>query len=222
MAAEAFESGVSKSTPGDDRAGGGRREACVVPVGSSPNQMGAWAGPRDRCPRKGAKVVLAVSESPANGGNPERSPGAPRTTPFQPLRAERRMYPARPWRRHSCAFYFCTRGCGCARASGVPRALIGRKAHINNGRPRAVTTTGVITLGYLKILNRNPSVMRGAATFTIVITGLVPRIHVLTCRSEKKDVDGRVKPGHDERWSERDRPTLPMSSPSTGPASPAR
>jgi hypothetical protein len=33
----------------------------------------------------------------------------------------------------------------------------------------------------------------------IVMPGLVPGIHVFvpTC---KKDVDGRVKPGHDEKW----------------------
>ncbi len=31
-----------------------------------------------------------------------------------------------------------------------------------------------------------------------VITGLVPVIHVLLQVSGDKDVDGRVKPGHDE------------------------
>ncbi|MDB5576822.1 MAG: hypothetical protein JWR80_1998 [Bradyrhizobium sp.] len=29
--------------------------------------------------------------------------------------------------------------------------------------------------------------------------GLVPGIHVLTVLRSKKDVDGRVKPGHDEK-----------------------
>jgi len=30
--------------------------------------------------------------------------------------------------------------------------------------------------------------------------GLVPGIHVFTTREWKQDVDGRDKPGHDERW----------------------
>ena len=34
--------------------------------------------------------------------------------------------------------------------------------------------------------------------YPLVITGLVPVIHVLLSM-ETKDVDGRVKPGHDER-----------------------
>jgi hypothetical protein len=36
------------------------------------------------------------------------------------------------------------------------------------------------------------------AAFQVVITGLVPVIHVLTSFSGDEDVDGRVKPGHDE------------------------
>jgi hypothetical protein len=38
--------------------------------------------------------------------------------------------------------------------------------------------------------------------FPVVITGLVPVIHVLLSFSGDKDVDGRVKPGQDdvERW----------------------
>jgi hypothetical protein len=34
-----------------------------------------------------------------------------------------------------------------------------------------------------------------------VITGLVPVIHALLSFSEDEDVDGRVKPGHDESRS---------------------
>jgi hypothetical protein len=30
------------------------------------------------------------------------------------------------------------------------------------------------------------------------MAGLVPAIHVLVCQQPKKDVDARVKPGHDE------------------------
>src|SRR5712692_4150523 len=42
--------------------------------------------------------------------------------------------------------------------------------------------------------------MRGRGrTLSAVITGLVPVIHVLLSFSGDKDVDGRVKPGHDER-----------------------
>jgi hypothetical protein len=32
----------------------------------------------------------------------------------------------------------------------------------------------------------------------LVMPGLVPGIHVLAAASNKKDVDGRDKPGHDE------------------------
>jgi len=41
--------------------------------------------------------------------------------------------------------------------------------------------------------------MRGRGrTLSAVIAGLVPVIHVLLSFSGGKDVDGRVKPGHDE------------------------
>jgi hypothetical protein len=48
-----------------------------------------------------------------------------------------------------------------------------------------------------------------------VITGLVPVIHALPSRD--KDVDGRVKPGHDESeaadvgWAKRSVPTINIS-----------
>ena len=72
------------------------------------------------------KAAMAASVSPPQRWcTQHRTPGVMTCSlPFQPLRAERRMPPARPWRLRSCAFHFCTRGCGCARASGVPRALI--------------------------------------------------------------------------------------------------
>jgi hypothetical protein len=38
----------------------------------------------------------------------------------------------------------------------------------------------------------------GVAKQPIVITGLVPVIHVLLSLAGCKDVDGRVKPGHDD------------------------
>jgi hypothetical protein len=45
--------------------------------------------------------------------------------------------------------------------------------------------------------------MRGRGrTVSAVITGLVPVIHVLLSFSGDKDVDGRVKSGHDE-WREK-------------------
>jgi hypothetical protein len=37
--------------------------------------------------------------------------------------------------------------------------------------------------------------------YPLVITGLVPVIHVLLPFCGDKDVDGRVKPGHDGKWS---------------------
>jgi hypothetical protein len=36
-------------------------------------------------------------------------------------------------------------------------------------------------------------------TLNSVMAGLVPAIHVLPCRHEKKDVDARHKAGHDDR-----------------------
>jgi hypothetical protein len=41
-----------------------------------------------------------------------RTPGVMRSKPLTPSRAERRMRPVLSWRLHSCAYYFCTRGCG--------------------------------------------------------------------------------------------------------------
>ena len=50
-------------------------------------------------------VAVEVTHDPERWRK-SRPPGRARNKPFQPLRAERRMPPARPWRRHSCAFYF--------------------------------------------------------------------------------------------------------------------
>jgi hypothetical protein len=41
--------------------------------------------------------------------------------------------------------------------------------------------------------------MKLSETTTVVITGLVPVIHVLLPGLGDKDVDGRVKPSHDEK-----------------------
>ena len=59
--------------------------------------------------------------------------GFSRGKPFQPLRAERRVKRRDRGDLLVC-FSLCTRGCGCARASGVPHALIGRSA--NGASPR--------------------------------------------------------------------------------------
>ena len=42
--------------------------------------------------------------------------------------------------------------------------------------------------------------VRSLSVLSGVITGLVPVIHALLAISGEKDVDGRVKPGHDESW----------------------
>jgi len=38
----------------------------------------------------------------------------------------------------------------------------------------------------------------GIRIFNAIMPGLVPGIHVLDSRSARKDVDGRVKTGHDK------------------------
>ena len=50
--------------------------------------------------------------------------GFSRSKPLKPLRAERRMFRRDRGDYARVLFYFCTRGCGCACASSVPRALI--------------------------------------------------------------------------------------------------
>ena len=52
-------------------------------------------------------------KSPAAVVQPKgRTSGVSRSKPLTPSRAERRMRPVLSWRLHSCAYYFCTRGCG--------------------------------------------------------------------------------------------------------------
>jgi len=74
----AFDCRSVKSAPDDDRATHGRRKAWIVPA-QLPCARWGRAGRCDRVlPAREARVVAAASASPANGGNPERSPGAPR------------------------------------------------------------------------------------------------------------------------------------------------
>jgi hypothetical protein len=68
-----------KSAGDDDHTATGRWKAWTVPVRFAPHQMGSGRPLRSAL-RSG--VVAAVSENPTNGGNPERSPGAPRARPF--------------------------------------------------------------------------------------------------------------------------------------------
>ncbi len=138
--------GVSRSSRYAGRDAVAACGARFAAVKSTANDDGAARGrPKSRGPgvavltSKGtggsvALVAVEVTYDPERWRK-SRPPGRARTKPFQPLRAERRMFPARPWRRHSCAFYLCTRGCGCARASGVPRALTLGVARM--GKPQA-------------------------------------------------------------------------------------
>ena len=106
-------------------------EACDP--GAAARAIGGWT----MLPLARKAVVTTSVSPPQRWCTQHRTPGVMTCSlPFQPLRAERRMPPARPWRRHSCAFYLCTRGCGCARASGVPRALMSRVERIrSSGAP---------------------------------------------------------------------------------------
>ena len=58
------------------------------------------------------------------------------------------------------------------------------------------------------------------ATPFVVITGLDPVIHALLTSRSDKNVDGRVKPGHDEDTAERSHSPY-EGQPSKPPASPA-
>jgi hypothetical protein len=66
--------------------------------------------PRRWCqvPRKQASCKFLGGD----GGNKARSPGRARRKPLKPLRREGRVF---RWTcgDYSCAFYLCTRGCGC-------------------------------------------------------------------------------------------------------------
>ncbi len=93
------------------------------------------------------KAAVAASVSPPQRWcTQHRTPGVMTCSlPFQPLRAERRMYPARPWRLRSCAFSLLHTGLRMRmsiRRSARPQ--FGAKRCEDLGRPRAVTTTGVM------------------------------------------------------------------------------
>ena len=70
-------------------------------------------------------------------------------------------------------FHFCTRGCGCARASGVPRALIRAKRREEFGRPRAFQIIGAMAHGPQRrgFLRRERGKPRARAVIT---TGVIP------------------------------------------------
>ena len=75
-------------------------------------------------------VAVEVTHDPERWRK-SRPPGRARNKPFQPLRAERRMPPARPWRRHSCAFYFAHEAADALAhpAFRAPSILRGRDVH---------------------------------------------------------------------------------------------
>jgi hypothetical protein len=75
------------------------------------------------------KLVMMLSHHTGDGGNKARSPGRARSKPLKPLRREGRMNRLNLWRRHSCAFLPCTRGCGCGEHPAFPApSLEGRAA----------------------------------------------------------------------------------------------
>jgi hypothetical protein len=85
----------------------------------------------------------------------------------------------------SCAFFFAREAAGAVgiRLSPLPLHLEGTKilGHSGGIPSREGEGYGFAGLNY-----------------PLVITGLVPVIHVLLLSFGDKDVDGRVKPGHDE------------------------
>jgi hypothetical protein len=114
-----------KREPDDDSAPRGRREACLSRR-SCPRQNMSGR-PRRSGSSSRRVVVAAVSVSPANGGNPDRSPGAARRTPSLLTACGTPDVSGAFVVANSCAFLFCTRGCGCVthpafRAPSVWRA----------------------------------------------------------------------------------------------------
>ena len=102
-----------------------------------------------------------------------RTPGVMQSKPLKPLRAERRMCPACSWRLCSCAFSLLHMRLRMRFASGVPCALnLGQANRTGRRRARAIK-------------NRADD-----ACFTLVITGLVPVIHVLLAASQRRGWPG--------------------------------
>ena len=190
-------SSANRKTTSPDNAIPRRPKSC----GPDARYAGVKSGREPLQPERKPSTGTTVTIKRSITGESTKQAGAP-------PRAERRMQTARPWRLRSCAFYFCTRGCGCARASGVPRALIWAGANGVNpkraGRselrlrapPRRHNNRGDCAChlrewgkpkraGCLK----NESEM-DAAPISIVITGLVPVIHVLIATAEKSWMAG--------------------------------
>src|SRR5689334_17982148 len=90
---------------------------------------------------------------------------------------------------YSCAFCFRTRGCGCigTRHSLRPLPFEGGSFVENSGAS----------------CREKAKLCLECRTTTLVITGLVPVIHVFLSSSVNKNVDGRDKPGHDDEYTMR-------------------
>ena len=71
-----------------------------------------------------------------DGGKRARSPGRARHKPLKPLRRECRVFRG-TCGEYSCAFYQCTRGCGCSGHPAFPAPSIGRKIHAMTRAHRA-------------------------------------------------------------------------------------
>ena len=98
------------------------------------------------------KAAVAASVSPPQRWcTQHRTPGVMTCSlPFQPLRAERRMPPARPWRLHSCAFYFALEAADALAHPAFRAPSLKGGGNEDFGRPRAVITTGVMALVFAR------------------------------------------------------------------------
>src|SRR5580700_10282458 len=78
-------------------------------------------------PRRWRHVLKKLTLLRGNGGKKARSPGRARKKPLKPIAQGRPGATGEPVVTCLRAFYFCTQGCGCADASGIPCALVSRK-----------------------------------------------------------------------------------------------
>src|SRR6266851_3826088 len=78
--------------------------------------------------------VFDQAISADDGDKKARSPGRARRKPLKPLRAGMPGESGATVVTNSCAFYFCTRGCGCGGHPAFPTPSVGRRIHGQLGR----------------------------------------------------------------------------------------
>jgi hypothetical protein len=88
--------------------------------------------------RSGVSALTGLTRCAGDGDKKARSPGRARKKPLKPLRREGRVS-RRTCGDYSCAFYLCTRGCGCGGHPAFPAPSVffeGRSFLHNSGASR--------------------------------------------------------------------------------------